>query len=76
MFHTFSDSAMGSSLGIADPLNGGIDIKNIGVTRKDDVARITFDEAAVRQVLEGGFNGFTPVIIGIEPLPSPVVVLR
>jgi hypothetical protein len=61
----FSDAAM----------NGGIDIKDISVIRKADGQEIKFDERAVREVLQNGFNGFTPVIINITPVASPLLIL-
>ncbi|MFH0754132.1 MAG: hypothetical protein V2A70_06165 [Candidatus Omnitrophota bacterium] len=53
---------------------GGIDIKNIDVN-KTGTSKIQFNEEAVREVLKNGFNGFTPVIINITPIASPLVAM-
>ena len=55
--------------------NGGIDIQNIDVVHKNGSAKIQFNDQAVRDVLKGGFNGFTPIIINITPIQSPLMVL-
>ncbi|MEI6437244.1 MAG: PEP/pyruvate-binding domain-containing protein [Candidatus Omnitrophota bacterium] len=48
--------------------SGGIDIQNIDVARKSGSANIQFNDRAVRDVIKGGFNGFTPVIISVTPM--------
>jgi len=63
-----SDTAMASDV-------GGIDIQNIDVVHKNGSARIQFNEQAVRDVLKNGFAGFTPVIINITPIQSPLPLL-
>lgn len=54
---------------------GGIDIQNIDVAHKNGSARIQFNDQAVRNALKNGFNGFTPVIINITPVQSPLMIL-
>jgi hypothetical protein len=54
---------------------GGIDIQNIDVKRTGAGAEIEFNDDAVRDILKNGFNGFTPVIINITPVVSPLVIL-
>lgn len=53
---------------------GGIDIQNIDVVHKGS-AKIKFNDQAIRDVLKNGFNGFTPVIINITPVASPLPLL-
>jgi hypothetical protein len=54
---------------------GGIDIQNIDVSHKNGSSKIKFNDQALRDVLEHGFNGFTPVIIKITPIQSPLMLL-
>ncbi|MBF0569222.1 MAG: hypothetical protein HQL18_00390 [Candidatus Omnitrophica bacterium] len=56
-------------------VNGGIDIQNIDVAHKNGSAKIQFNDQAIRDVLKNGFNGFTPVIINITPVQSPLMIL-
>jgi hypothetical protein len=62
-FKNESDSAM----------NGGIDIQNIDVNKTGHV-RIQFNDDVLKQILDGGFNGFTPVFIKMTPVDSPLAV--
>jgi hypothetical protein len=55
---------------------GGIDLKNIGVEKKSAGAKIRFNDAAMKAILDGGrFGGFTPVFINIRPISSPASIL-
>ena len=54
--------------------NGGIDIQDIGVEKKSAGARIQFNDAAMKAILEGGFDGFTPVFIQMTPIESPLMI--
>ncbi|NTV29379.1 MAG: hypothetical protein HGA80_04780 [Candidatus Omnitrophica bacterium] len=54
---------------------GGVDVKDIPISHKDGSARVRFNEEALRNVIEQGFNGFTPVIINITPFQSPLLLL-
>jgi len=54
---------------------GGIDIKDIEVSKQNSGAGIRFDDQAVEKILQGGFDGFTPVIINITPVESPLPLL-
>ncbi len=56
-------------------MNGGIDIQNIDLTHKNGSASIQFNDDAIRAVLKDSFNGFTPVIINITPVESPLMFL-
>jgi ADP-ribose pyrophosphatase YjhB (NUDIX family) len=56
-------------------MNGGIDIQNVDILHRDGSTRIKFNDQAVRAILENGFNGFTPVIINITPVQSPLMIL-
>jgi hypothetical protein len=47
---------------------GGIDVSAITVKRKQLNAGFHFNEAAVRDCLQGGFNGFTPVVRNVTPV--------
>jgi len=58
-----------------EAMNGGIDIRSIDVKHKEGSARIRFYDDAVRAVLKDDFSGFTPVIINITPIQSPLPLL-
>ncbi|MBF0122176.1 MAG: 4-alpha-glucanotransferase [Candidatus Omnitrophica bacterium] len=60
-----------------DTSTGGIDIQNINVTqsRSSDGEKIKFDSSALRELIQDGFNGFTPVIINITPIQNPSIFL-
>ncbi|MBF0594974.1 MAG: HAD-IA family hydrolase [Candidatus Omnitrophica bacterium] len=55
---------------------GGIDIQNIDVQHKSGSAGIKFNDEVVRAAIQNGFNGFTPVIINITPVESPLIFPR
>jgi hypothetical protein len=55
--------------------NGGIDIRDIHVERKEAGQRTLFNDRAMWKVLEDGFSGFSPVIINIIPIESPLPLL-
>jgi hypothetical protein len=61
----------------ADPAMkpGGIDINNIDVSKQNAGAGIRFDDRAVEEILQGGFDGFAPVIINITPVANPLLLL-
>ena len=59
----------------ASNVDGGINIRNIDMARKHGSAKIQFNDQAVRDVLKNGFNGFTPVIINMTPLGSPLMIM-
>ncbi|NTU49852.1 MAG: hypothetical protein HGA87_03000 [Desulfobulbaceae bacterium] len=56
-------------------LNGGIDINNIGLEKKASREKIRFNDAAMKEIFNGGFDGFTPVLINITPVQSPLMIL-
>jgi hypothetical protein len=53
---------------------GGIDIQNIDVNKTGN-AKIQFNDDALKQVLSGGFDGFTPVFIKMTPVENPLMIL-
>jgi hypothetical protein len=58
-----------------EALDGGIDIQDISVEKKTSGTRIQFNDAAMKAVLEKGFDGFTPVFIRITPMASPLAAM-
>jgi hypothetical protein len=62
---------------------GGIDIQNINVARTGPSTgsgqgigeAIKFDEAALQGIVNKGFDGLTPVFLGITPMDSPLKAL-
>ncbi len=54
---------------------GGIDLNQIHVDRKGQSINIQFDPAQFRQLLKDNFEGFTPTILEITPLQSPLPLL-
>jgi hypothetical protein len=55
-------------------MNGGIDIKDIGVLKTSAGERIRFNDDAIKEILYNGFNGFTPVFIRMTPIASPLMI--
>lgn len=54
---------------------GGIDLKQINVLREGKKVLTHFDPAQLRQLLQGGVEGFTPVLIKLERITSPFPLL-
>jgi len=54
---------------------GGIDLNQINVNRTGNVIKVNFDPAQLNELLQGGFEGFAPVIINIKPIDSPFPLL-
>jgi hypothetical protein len=54
---------------------GGIDLNQINVKRNGKTVNVQFDQAQLHKLMQGGFEGFTPVIINITPISSPLVLL-
>ena len=52
---------------------GGIDIQNIDVAYKNGSVKIQFNDHVVRDALKHGFSGFTPVILNVTPVESPLL---
>ena len=52
---------------------GGVDIRNVAVSRKTGGQRIRFNEQVLQNILKDDFNGFTPVIMGITPVQNSSV---
>jgi hypothetical protein len=55
--------------------NGGIDLNQINVLRKGKTVNVQFDPAQLNALEQGGFQGFTPVIINIQYISSPFQLL-
>jgi hypothetical protein len=61
---------------VANPaVNGGIDIQNIDVARTGEGEAIRFDETALRALVDKGFNGLTPVFLGLATVESPLAAM-
>lgn len=60
---------------VESAMQGGIDIKDIGLTYHSGSQGIAFDEDALREVVSADFMGFAPVILNITPVPSPLPLL-
>jgi hypothetical protein len=54
---------------------GGIDLNQINVLRNGKTVNVQFDPVQLRQLEQGGFEGFTPVIINITHISSPFQLL-
>ncbi len=55
--------------------NGGIDLNQINVKRTGKTVNVQFDQAQLNELRQGGFEGFTPVIINITRISSPFQLL-
>ncbi|MBF0570014.1 MAG: cyclic nucleotide-binding domain-containing protein [Candidatus Omnitrophica bacterium] len=55
---------------------GGIDIKNIDVARTGDGSPIRFDEAALQELVNKGFDGLTPVFLGWSENPLSALGIK
>lgn len=54
---------------------GGIDIRDIGVGADGDGEGVVFNEQVLRQMMEGGFDGLTPVLITVTPVRDPLSLM-
>jgi len=57
------------------PENGGIDLNQINVNRTGKTVNVQFDPAQLNQLMQGGFEGFTPVITSMTHISSPFQLL-
>ena len=55
--------------------NGGIDLNQIKVNSVGRAIDVQFDQAQFNEFLRGGFDGFSPVIVTITPIQSPLPLL-
>ncbi len=55
--------------------NGGIDLNQINVLRGGKTVNVQFDLAQLNALEQGGFDGFSPVIINIQHISSPFQLL-
>ncbi|MBF0571305.1 MAG: HEAT repeat domain-containing protein [Candidatus Omnitrophica bacterium] len=54
---------------------GGIDLNQINVLHNGKTVNVQFDPAQLYELMQGGFEGFSPVIINITPIQSPLPLL-
>ncbi len=54
---------------------GGIDLNQININRTGKTIKVDFDPAQLDELLQGEFQGFSPVIIDIAPILSPFPLL-
>jgi hypothetical protein len=70
-----ADEAMNTPKDKASIANGGIDLDQINVLRNGKKVNVQFDPAQLNALEQGGFEGFTPVIINMTPISSPFQLL-
>ncbi|MBF0478822.1 MAG: hypothetical protein HQL26_05010 [Candidatus Omnitrophica bacterium] len=75
-----TDDAMTSAPSTKDRVgltaqNGGIDLNQIAVKRNGKTFKVQFDPAQLNEIMQGGFDGFCPIIINITPIQSPFPLL-
>ena len=56
-------------------MNGGIDLNQINVKRNGKTVNVQFDPVQLNELMQGGVEGFTPVIINITHISSPFQLL-
>ncbi len=62
---------------MSNPLDtGGIDLNQIKVDQSGKKLNVDFDQAQLNELLEGGFEGFRPVITKYTIIQSPLPLLR
>jgi len=54
---------------------GGIDLNQISVKHTGKTVNVQFDPAQLNELMQGGFQGFTPVIINMTPISSLFALL-
>ncbi len=64
-----------AALAINPAENGGIDLNQINVLRNGKTINVQFDPAQLTELEQGGFKGFTPVIINMTRISSPFQLL-
>ena len=75
-YAAYKHDTMDMAMKTAKEKVGGIDLNQINVNRTGKSINIPFDPAQLNELIQGGFNGFTPVIINIAPIPSLLSFLR
>ncbi len=73
--HAMSQTPNVVSKGNQSVENGGIDLNQINVNRTGKTVNVRFDPAQLNELMQGGFEGFTPVIINITHISSPFQLL-
>jgi hypothetical protein len=71
LYRQISDKAMFNQ----SPANGGIDLNQINVNRSGKIINIQFDPSQLTEIIQGGFEGFTPVIINVTPIQNPMSLM-
>ncbi|MBF0504917.1 MAG: ankyrin repeat domain-containing protein [Candidatus Omnitrophica bacterium] len=56
-------------------VNGGIDLNQISIKRNGKIINVQFDPAQLNKLMQGGFQGFSPVIINVTPIQNPLPLL-
>ena len=69
-----TDEAMAAKIK-SNAFPGGIDLNQINVLRNGKTVNVQFDPAQLTQLEQGGFKGFTPVIINMTRITSPFQLL-
>lgn len=54
---------------------GGIDLNSVQIERTGHVIEMQFDPVQLERLMQGPFEGFMPVIIDIQHMPSPFELL-
>ena len=54
---------------------GGIDLNQINIHRTGKIINVQFDPAQLNALIQGGFKGFTPVIINVTPIQNPLALM-
>ncbi len=54
---------------------GGINLNQINVNRTGKSINVQFDPAQLNELMQGGFEGFAPVITNIQFIRNPFLLL-
>ncbi len=54
---------------------GGIDLNAIGIKRLGRTIDVRFDPKELNGLIQGGFEGFMPVIMNVTPVHDPLSLL-
>ena len=74
--HRMEETQRASQEGKSDPSqNGGIDIQQIKVDRTGDGAAVRLDPAMLQKMVDTGFDGLTPVFLGMRSVDSPLAAM-
>jgi hypothetical protein len=73
--HPASETLIIESINQAMVRDGGVDLNQINIDRTGKKVIVDFDPAQLKQLMNGGFEGFMPVIINITPVANPLPLL-